>query len=97
MAVLLQQMLSPELSFVLHTQEQLHTHPTDAQAKLGMAQMTVLSKLIWALSAGVKQGDATMAVLLQEMLSPELSFVLHTQVRLQFTSTHHAHEARWYD
>ena len=33
-----------------------------------------------ALRAGVKQGDATMAVLLQEMLAPELSFVLHTQV-----------------
>ena len=29
--------------------------------------------------AGVKQADATMAVLLQEMLQPELSFVLHTQ------------------
>ena len=29
--------------------------------------------------AGLKQADATMAVLLQEMLQPELSFVLHTQ------------------
>ncbi|PON66919.1 Glucoamylase, starch-binding [Parasponia andersonii] len=30
-------------------------------------------------AAGVPQGEASMAVLVQEMLSPELSFVLHTQ------------------
>lgn len=30
-------------------------------------------------AAGVPQGEASMAVLVQEMLSPDLSFVLHTQ------------------
>uniref|UniRef100_A0A803Q2L6 Pyruvate phosphate dikinase AMP/ATP-binding domain-containing protein n=2 Tax=Cannabis sativa TaxID=3483 RepID=A0A803Q2L6_CANSA len=30
-------------------------------------------------AAGVPQGEASMAILVQEMLSPDLSFVLHTQ------------------
>ena len=51
-------------------------------------------------AAGVKQSEAAMAVLVQQLLSPHISFVLHTKgVGLQRnpTSSNDAEEASWTD
>ena len=47
--------------------------------KSGLPSVVILSCNLEHCRAGVLQADATMAVLIQEQLKPEYSFILHTQ------------------